>query len=116
MGVGGDLFVNGESKSESSTSSLRWNEGLSACSDGMKKILNFKAKGFAFADVFFSEGKAGRGMHNASGQRVFVRNGGICDGGGRKRRRGNGRTCGGRRRCDERIDADGQELLAGEVE
>ena len=66
----------------------------------MEEIFKLKAKGFAFGDVGPGEGEAGGGV----------------GGGGRRRRRGGECACGDRGGDHGGVDADGEELLAGEVE
>ncbi len=112
MGVGGDLVIDGESECESGTTCLGGNAGLRAGAHGVEEVFKLKAKGFAFGDVRVGEGEACGGVLTVGG-RGRVGGGGKRGGGGCRA----GRSACSDRRCDDgRIDADGQEFLAGEVE
>ena len=102
MGVGCDLLVDSEGKRESCTTGLGWDAGLRAVANGVEEVFELKAEGFAFGDVGLGEGEAGGGV--------------VVCGGGRCGCRSGGGTCGDRCCDDVGVDADGEELLASEVE
>jgi hypothetical protein len=84
VGVDGDLLVDGEGKRERGATCFRGDAGLRSGADGVEKVFELEAEGFAFGDVGAGEGEAG---------------GGVYDGGERGRLGGEGRVGGRCRRC-----------------
>lgn len=80
MAVSGDLLVDGESKRESGTTGFGWHAGLCAGANGVKKVFDLKAKGFAFGDVGPGEGEAGGGVYDASERGRLAVVGGVWRG------------------------------------
>jgi len=92
---------------------------LRSGSNGVEKVFEFKAEGFAFGDVRLGEGEPGGGVVGVGRRRGGGVRGGCEEGrracSGRRTKRGSG--CGSYCGCDDGwIDADGQEFLTREVE
>lgn len=88
MGVGGDLLVDGESQRECGATCFGGDAGLRAGADGVEKVFELKAEGFAFGDVGFGEGESGGGVYDCGERGRLVGGSGVGCGGVRGGGRG----------------------------